>query len=78
MEKTLWDYDELSARLGTKKTTLYGWVHQGLIPHIRFSKKYVRFDPDTIEQWLAAKRHVEGEREGETSANNRAGARGGS
>lgn len=56
MEKTLWDYDELSARLGTKKTTLYGWVHLGLIPHIRFSKRYVRFDPDEIQSWLEVMR----------------------
>lgn len=57
MGKELWNYDELSARLGTKKSTLYGWVHMGLVPHVRFSKRYVRFDPDEIEAWLDAKRH---------------------
>ena len=55
MERTLWDYDDLATRLNTKKSTLYGWVHQGLIPHVRFSKRYVRFRPEEIEKWLADK-----------------------
>ncbi len=57
MGRTLWDYNDLSARLGTKKSTLYGWVHQGIIPVIRFSKRYVRFDPDEIEEWLEGMKH---------------------
>ncbi len=51
----LLDYDQLSKRLSIKKSTLYGWVSQNKIPHIRFSNRCVRFDTNEINNWLAKK-----------------------
>lgn len=52
MPKELWDYRQTAERLGVRIGTLYAWVHERRIPHIRFSGKFVRFDPEEIEIWL--------------------------
>ena len=56
MPSELWDYRQTAERLGVRVGTLYAWVHEKRIPHIRFSGKFVRFDPDEIEGWLVEKR----------------------
>ena len=42
---------ELSEKLGLSKSTIYDYVHRGIIPHIKM-KKAVRFSPLKIKQWL--------------------------
>lgn len=48
MEKLL-TLDELSEQLSLSKSTIYDYVHRGLIPHIKIAKA-VRFRPSAIEQ----------------------------
>ena len=45
----------LAERLLVKRSTLYAWVEQGTIPHLRLGR-LLRFDPDEIEVWLQAHR----------------------
>jgi len=37
--------------LTVKPTTLYSWVAQGTIPHLKLGR-LLRFDPDEVEAWL--------------------------
>lgn len=52
MHGHLWTYADLCERLGIRPGTAYAWVCQGRIPFIRFSNRFVRFDPERIEAWL--------------------------
>jgi excisionase family DNA binding protein len=52
----LMTYQELGDHLGIKVSTLYAWVHQKRIPHVRFSGRMVRFDRAEIETWLEEKK----------------------
>jgi excisionase family DNA binding protein len=36
--------------------TLYAWVHQKRVPHIRISGRLVRFDRDELVAWLEGRR----------------------
>ena len=49
---SLLTYSELSVRLNIKRTTLYSLVSRNEIPHIRITKRIVRFDPEVIDQWV--------------------------
>jgi excisionase family DNA binding protein len=42
--------------LGIKRGTLYAWVHEGRIPHVRFSERCVRFDRAELEAWVEKRR----------------------
>jgi len=46
------DYDELSTLLKLPKGTLYAWVHQGVLPHVRLGSRTVRFRRHEIEAWI--------------------------
>jgi len=46
----------LAEHLRIKRSTLYAWVEQGTIPHLKLGR-LLRFDPDEIEVWLQANRH---------------------
>ena len=46
------DYEQLSARINIPVGTLYNWVHENKIPHVRLSERTVRFDPEEVEAWL--------------------------
>jgi excisionase family DNA binding protein len=48
----------LAERLLVKRSTLYAWAEQGMIPHVKLGR-LLRFDPDEIEAWLQNHR-VEG------------------
>ncbi len=48
----------LAERLLVKRSTLYAWAEQGMIPHVKLGR-LLRFDPDEIEAWLQ-KHRVEG------------------
>ncbi len=45
-------YRELAEYLNIPIGTLYAWVCQGTIPHIRISSRTVRFDLAQIDAWL--------------------------
>lgn len=45
------DISTLTERLQIKPSTLYTWVAQGTIPHLKLGR-LLRFDPDEIEAWL--------------------------
>lgn len=49
-------YAEVSARLGIKVETLYVMVHRGSIPHVRLSRRMVRFEPRVLDAWVAEHR----------------------
>ena len=48
----------LAEHLLVKRSTLYSWAEQGMIPHLKLGR-LLRFDPDEIEAWLQDHR-VEG------------------
>jgi len=54
MEKLL-DIDELSQILGVKKSTVYNWISQNKIPHIKIGKRILKFRAKDIEAWIEAK-----------------------
>jgi len=49
-------YKKAAARLGMPVGTLYALVSEGRIPHIRISKRMVRFDPVELDAWVDARR----------------------
>ena len=49
------DIVALGERLRIKRSTLYVWAEQGMIPHLKLGR-LLRFDPDEIEAWLQAHR----------------------
>jgi len=59
--ENLLNYEQAAKRLGLKIGTLYALVSTKKIPHIRLSKRIVRFDATALDAWLAA-HTVEGEK----------------
>lgn len=49
--KRLIDINALAEKLCVKPMTIYGWIHEGTIPHFKLNR-LVRFDEDMIEEWL--------------------------
>ena len=52
-DSRLLTYAEAARLLNVRKGTLYAWVHERRIPHLRLSTRLVRFDEATLMQWLA-------------------------
>ena len=52
----LLDYERAAELLGVRRGTLYAWVSQKRIPHLRFSTRCVRFDRRELEEWAKKKR----------------------
>ena len=50
------DYKEAAAFLGVPVGTLYWFVHQRRVPHIRYSARLVRFERDALEAWRRSHR----------------------
>ncbi len=48
------DYEGVSALLNVPKGTMYALVSQKRVPHIRLSRRLVRFDRKELETWIAA------------------------
>lgn len=57
-------YDQAAELLGVKRGTLYSWVHLKRVPHIRLSKRCVRFDRRELEAWIAKKKVAPAKRSG--------------
>jgi excisionase family DNA binding protein len=49
--------EEAAEFLGVAQSTLYGYVREHRIPHLRLSPRVLRFDRDELTAWLEA-RHV--------------------
>jgi len=47
----LYDIRDVAKILGVKPTTIYTWVDQGKIPHIRIGR-LIRFTPEQIDGFL--------------------------
>jgi putative molybdopterin biosynthesis protein len=45
--------DEVAAKLGVSKWTIYNWVRGRKIPCIRIGQD-LKFDPADLQQWLTA------------------------
>jgi excisionase family DNA binding protein len=54
MDKLL-TIDELAEVLTVKKSTIYQWVHLGLIPHIKVGR-LLRFREEDIQKWLISRK----------------------
>lgn len=54
MDKLL-SVDELAEILGVTKATIYSWTSQNKIPHIKLSKRLLKFREKDIMDWIAAK-----------------------
>jgi len=42
---------EASELLGVKVSTLYSWIHQGFVPHIKLGR-LVKFSASDLSQWI--------------------------
>ncbi len=49
-------YQEASSRLAVPVDTLYGWVSEGRIPHVRLGPRTVRFETAELDAWLDERR----------------------
>ena len=47
----LWSVNQCAQALGISMATIYAWVHQQRIPHIKIGSA-LRFDPERIRQWV--------------------------
>ena len=52
----LLDYTEAAELLGVQRGTLYAWVSQRRVPHVRFSPRCVRFDKAELQRWVEGQR----------------------
>jgi excisionase family DNA binding protein len=43
--------NDLAERLRIKPSTLYAWVTQGKIPHLKIHR-LIRFEPEDIDRWV--------------------------
>ncbi len=49
-------YEEAADLLGVKRGTLYAWVSEKRIPHVRLSARCVRFEKPALLEWVAKRR----------------------
>lgn len=49
-------YQEAATFLRVPLGTLYAWVHQKRVPHIRLGPRAVRFDLAELRTWLESQR----------------------
>lgn len=48
-------YDQAAKKLAVPKGTLYAWVHMRIIPHVRYTKRSVRFSAESLEKFIEAR-----------------------
>lgn len=53
-KSSLLNVEDISELLGVKVATIYGWVSEGYIPHIKLGR-LVRFNLDAVFEWVASK-----------------------
>jgi excisionase family DNA binding protein len=47
-------YGDAAELLAVPVGTLYAWVHERRVPHVRLGPRLVRFSRAALEQWLAS------------------------
>jgi excisionase family DNA binding protein len=50
-------YKQLAAWWNVPVGTIYSWVARGCIPYVRLGNRSVRFEPATLEKWVARRRY---------------------
>ena len=45
-------YEEAARLLGMPVNTLYGWVHERRLPHVRLGPRLVRFSRRALAAWI--------------------------
>ena len=53
MAGPFWNVDECAEHLRIAKSSIYRWIHQRRIPHIKLAGDRVVFRPEEIEAWAA-------------------------
>lgn len=48
-------YRQVAVALGVPVGTVYAWVHNGAIPHVRLGPRLVRFSRASVQRWLDAR-----------------------
>lgn len=48
-------YEQAAELLGLKLGTLYALVSRRAVPHVRVSRRIVRFDANELRSWLSAR-----------------------
>ncbi|HAM52099.1 MAG TPA: hypothetical protein DCP92_15945 [Nitrospiraceae bacterium] len=51
----LMDIREVSEMLGVTKATIYSWTSQNKIPHVKLSKRLLKFRESEFKDWIAEK-----------------------
>lgn len=51
-------YQKAAEYLDLPVGTLYAWVHEKKIPHVRLGPRTVRFDLDELVRWVVAGRQA--------------------
>ena len=46
-------YNQLEQRYGIKVATAVSMVREGRIPYVRFGRRFIRFDVQAVERWIA-------------------------
>lgn len=52
----LWTIKDVCERTQIKDRSIYYLIQTGQIPHVRLADRIIRFEPEAIEQWIAARR----------------------
>ena len=69
MEKLL-NIDEVAEILGVNKTTIYSWTSQNRIPHIKLTRRVLKFREKEIMDWIS-KKSVHGDEPPASKSNRR-------
>lgn len=51
LDKKLLDIESVASLMGISINTIYSWVNQRKIPHIKVGR-LLRFRPETIQKWI--------------------------
>lgn len=46
---------DISKYLNVKERTIYSWINKGIIPHHKLTNKVIRFNLNTINEWLESR-----------------------
>ena len=55
MNNSLMTIKDIAEYLQIKERTISSWINKGTIPHIKLSNKAIRFNLNTINEWLSSK-----------------------
>jgi excisionase family DNA binding protein len=67
MERLL-SVDEVVLMLGVSKATIYSWTHKNKIPHIKLSRRLLKFRESDILAWIERRSNNPSEEKKGTSA----------